>query len=173
MALGLLIAVAATPLYLAFEGAKALRRLARTHSSNREPMSRGRARAELELREQYASGYLSLVGLEERLSEVLRAGEHFELDSVLEDLPPRPVARQRVAIFEAVAGIGLLLVLHSTAGRAAGAALALGSVIPPARWRVVLLAFLAGIAVVAAPLAAAPLAVGAGWRWLDGRTQMR
>ena len=121
-------------------------------------------RAAEELREQYAAGMLTLVGLEERLETALGATSHFEVESVLADLPPRR-RPSRVAVFEAVAGVALLLLLHAAVARAAGAALALGAVAPPLRWRPLLTAFLAGIALLAAPLAAVPLAASAGWRW--------
>jgi len=123
-------------------------------------------RAAEELREQYAAGMLTLVGLEERLEAALGATSHFEIDNVLADLPPRR-RPSRVALFEAAAGVAVLLLFPAAAARAVGAMLALGAVAPPLRWRPLLTAFLAGIALLAAPLAAVPLAASAGWRWIS------
>lgn len=149
-------AVVATPVWLAVE-------LSRVYRRRRRPT---RGRAAEELREQYAAGVLTLAGLEERLDTTLRATSHFELDSVLDDLPPRR-RPSRVAIFEAGAGVFLLLAFSAAAARVAGAALALGAVAPPLRWRPLVTAFLAGIVLLAAPLAAVPLAASAGWRWVS------
>jgi len=102
----------------------------------------------------------------ERLDVTLRATSQFELDNVLADLPPRR-RPSRVAVFEAAAGVFLLLAFSAAAPRAAGAALALGAVAPPLRWRPLATAFLAGVALVAAPLAALPLVASAGWRWVS------
>jgi len=102
----------------------------------------------------------------ERLDVTLRATSQFELDNVLVDLPPRR-RPSRVAVFEAAAGVFLLLAFSAAAARAAGAALALGAVAPPLRWRPLATAFLAGVALVAAPLAALPLVASAGWRWVS------
>jgi Domain of unknown function (DUF1707) len=149
-------ALAAMPVWLAVQLVKAYRRRLR-------PL---RGRAAEELREQYAAGVLTLAGLEERLETTLRATSHFEVESVLADLPPRR-RPSRVAVFDAVAGVALLLVFHAAAARAAGAALALGALAPPLRWRALVTAFLAGAALLAAPLAALPLAASAAWRWAD------
>jgi len=151
----------ATPVWLTVEVVKAAKAFRR-----RPGPARGRAAEEL--REQYAAGVLTLAGLEERLDVTLRAASHFEVDSVLADLPPRR-RPSRVAVFEAAAGVLLLLVCHAAAARAAGAALVLGAVAPPLRWRPLATAFLAGAALIAAPFAALPLAASAGWRWV-GKT---
>jgi hypothetical protein len=146
----------ATPIWIGFEVVKAVQGLRRS--------GRPRGRAAEELREQYAAGVLTLAGLEERLDLTLRATSHFEVENVLADLPPRR-RPSRVAVFDAAAGVVLLLASHAVAARAAGAALALGAVAPPLRWRPLATAFLAGVALLAAPLAALPLAASAGWRW--------
>jgi len=149
----------ATPIWLTVEAVKALKALRRRPGI-------ARARAGEELREQYAAGVLTLAGLEERLDVTLRATSQFELDNVLADPPPRR-RPSRVAVFEAAAGVFLLLAFSAAAARAAGAALALGAVAPPLRWRPLATAFLAGVALVAAPLAALPLVASAGWRWVS------
>jgi Domain of unknown function (DUF1707) len=148
-------ALVATPVWVAVELRRAYRRRLRP----------ARGRAAEELREQYAAGVLTLAGLEDRLETTLRATTHFEVENVLADLPARR-RPSRVAVFEAAAGVAVLLLLHAAAARAAGAALALGAVAPPLRWRPLLTAFLAGVALLAAPLAALPLAASAGWRWV-------
>ena len=156
--LTILGALVAMPVWLAVQLVKAYRRRLRPTVG----------RAAEELREQYAAGVLTLAGLEDRLETTLRATSHFEVESVLADLPPRR-RPSRVAVFEAVAGVALLLLFQAAVARAIGAALALGAVAPPLRWRPLLTAFLAGIALLAAPLAAVPLAASAGWRWASRR----
>lgn len=154
-----LMAVVGTPVYVIAE----LVKLARARRRTLEARRRG---AERELREQYAAGVLTLAGLEERVGTTMSATSHFELDSVLADLPPRRRPPVPVAVFETVAGVGLLLVLHGLAARGAGAALVLGALVPPRRWRPFASAFLAGLAALVAPLAAVALAVSAIWRYV-------
>jgi hypothetical protein len=147
-------AIVAAPILLALQLHAAYRR-------RRKPTV---GRAAEELREQYAAGMLTLLGLEERLETALGATSHFEVASVLADLPPRR-RPSRVAVFEAVAGVAVLLLFHAAFARAVGAALALGALAPPLRWRPLLTAFVAGVALLAVPLAAVPLVASAGWRW--------
>jgi hypothetical protein len=160
---GVLAVAVATPVYLVVESVRALRAWQRRHPP---PLDRTRAAATLELREQYAAGVLSLVGLEERLEETLRARSHFELESALVDLPPRPPRVLRVAAFEAAAGVSLLLFAHGPFARVAGAALALGALAPPVRWRPFAAVFAAGVATALAPAAALALGVSAAWRFV-------
>lgn len=160
--------VAATPFYLLYEATKGVHAL-RTRRQRRRPDTRAVARAEAELREQYASGMLTLVGLEERFESLQHASSHLEVASLLDDLPPVRPRISRPAACELVGGVVVLLLLHGAAARALGAVLVLGSLVPPARWRVVAAAFLAGVALLAAPLAALPLGIGAGLRFLDDR----
>ena len=163
--IALATAVVAAPIYLLVEacrGAKAL--------FARPPrLSRERARAQAELREQYAAGVLTLVGLEERLDETLRAVSHFELEHVLQDLPARPPELPRAARIEVLAALAIVLVFHSLAARTAGVVLGVGAVVPLARWRAVGYAFLAGLSLVVAPAAGILVALCAAWRWREER----
>jgi hypothetical protein len=157
-------AVASVPIYVAVGIVRAVRGVV---ARRPRPLAESRGATALELREQYADGVLSLVGLEERLEETLRARSHFELDGVLADLPARPRPRlPRVALFEAAAGVVVLLLSTAAFARAAGAALVLGAVAPPLRWRPLAAAFLAGLALLLAPLAAVPLGASAAWRFV-------
>jgi len=158
------VALAGTPIYLAWEAVQFLRRRRRP----RRPQTREQARIEAELKEQYAQGMLTLAGLEERLETTLRSESQLELASVLDDLPPVRPRVARVALFEAVAGVVVLLAVHAAVGRLIGAALAVGAVLPPLRWRSLACAFLAGVALLAAPLVALAVAASAIWRWREG-----
>jgi hypothetical protein len=161
---GAVITVAA-PVYLAIELGRGVRALARRRAS----LGREQARAQAVLREQYASGMLTLVGLEERLGETFRASSHLELEHVLDDLPRRPAPLPGAAQVEVVAALALLLVLHSPPAKAIALALGVAAVVPRLRGRAVLYGFLAGLAVVASPLAAAPVALCAAWRMRETR----
>lgn len=156
--------VVAVPVFLAIEVAKAVKPLVR------RPRPLTRERAQAELREQYASGVLTLVGLEERLDETLRARSHLELEHVLEDLPARPPELPRAARIEILAALAIVLCFHSLAARTAGVALGVGAALPYTRWRAVGYAFLAGLALLAAPLAAIPLGLCAAWHWREERS---
>jgi Domain of unknown function (DUF1707) len=158
------VAVIGTPVYLAVEAVRLLRGRRRP----RRPPTRERARVQDELKEQYARGMLTLAGLEERVDIALRTESQLELASVLDDLPPARPRVSLVALFDALGGIVVLLAVHAAVGRLAGAALAVGAVFPALRWRVVAYAFLAGVALLAAPVAAVPLAASAVWRWREG-----
>ena len=170
MAIGAVVILCGTPVYLALKAYEE-GRAAMTRRRNRQvrPPTRERARIEAELREQYASGMLTLVGLEERLEETLRARSHLELEHVLDDLPPPRPQVDRVSVCEACAGALVLLFAQAPLGKLAGVALTMGAVLPAVRWRPVLYAFLAGLALLVAPLAAVPLAASAGWRWFQAR----
>ena len=163
----LLVATAfvALPVYLAIEacrGAKALLRRPRS-------LTRERARAQAELRDQYASGVLTLVGLEERLEDTLRARSHLEVGHVLDDLPGRPPELPRAARVEVFAALGIVLVCHTLAARTAGVLLGIGAVLPHTRWRVTGYAFLAGLSVLVAPVAAVVVGLCAAGRWREER----
>jgi hypothetical protein len=167
---GGVVLVVGTPFYLAvkaYEEGRAA--MSRRRDRQGRPPTRERARIEAELREQYASGMLTLVGLEERLDETLRARSHLELEHVLDDLPPPRRQVDRVSVFEACAGALVLLVVQAPLGKLAGVALTTGAVLPAVRWRPVVYAFLAGLALLVAPFAAVPLAASAGWRWFQAR----
>jgi len=128
-----------------------------------------RARAQAELREQYASGILTLVGLEERVEDTLRARSHLELEHVLDDLPARPPELPRAARAEVFAALAIVLVCHTLVARTAGVLLGIGAVLPHARWRTAGYAFLAGVSLLVAPLAALLVAVCAAGRWREER----
>ena len=158
-------AVVAAPVYLLIEACRAAKALfGRPRSLTRE-----RARAQAELREQYASGVLTLVGLEERLDDTLRARSHLELGHVLDDLPARPPELPRAARFEVFAALAIVLVCHTLAARAAGVLLGIGAVVPFGRWRAVGYAFLAGLALLVAPVAGILVGLCAAWRWRQER----
>jgi hypothetical protein len=154
--------VAAAPFYLGFRAWRAVS--ARLGSRRASPGRR--LDVERELREQYAAGHLTLAGLEARLDETFRAGSRLEVGNALRDLPRRPPRLPRVAVFEAAAGVVVLLVSQAALARAAGAGLVLGAVAPPLRWRPLLAAFAAGVVLVVAPLAAVPLGASAAWRFV-------
>jgi hypothetical protein len=158
-------AVVAAPIYLVVEACRGVKALA----ARPKPLTRERARAQAELRDQYASGVLTLVGLEERLDETFRARSHLELEHVLDDLPARPPELPRAARIEVLAALAIVLVFHSLVARAVGAALGLGAVLPYTRWRTAGYAFLAGLALLSAPLVAVPVAACAVRRWREER----
>jgi hypothetical protein len=160
-------AIVIAPAFLLVEACKGVAALVRP-SPGRRPATRERAHAELELREQYASGMLTLVGLEERFEEVQRARSHLELGHVLEDLPQRARPFSRSARYEICAGLAVLLTLHSLLAQAIGAAIVLGALLPGARWRPTAIAFAAGAALFVVPPAGVALAVSAAFRWRDG-----
>ena len=166
-ALGLftIAAVVAAPIVLVLEGAKEVK----ARASRPKPLTRERARAQAELREQYASGILTLVGLEERLEDTFRARSHLELAHVLDDLPARPPELPRSARVEVIAALAVVLVFHSLAARLIGVALGVGAVLPYTRWRTAGYAFLTGVAFVSAPLAGIAVALCAAWRWREER----
>jgi hypothetical protein len=131
------------PVYLTLEACRAGRRALGTRRAERPVTTRERARAEAVLREQYASGMLTLVGLEERVEDVLRARRGVELQSVLDDLPPRPPAHDRVAI--GLVALGLALALGgSLPAHVAGICTATAGFLPRRHWVVAVLAFAAG-----------------------------
>src|SRR3954468_9471034 len=109
--------VVAAPIYLVVEACRGVKALA----TRPKPLTRDRARAQAELRDQYASGVLTLVGLEERLDETFRARSHLELEHVLDDLPARPPELPRAARIEVLAALAIVLVFHSSVARAVGA----------------------------------------------------
>lgn len=111
--------------------AAALRVRALVERGGRSVSPRERMRAEALLREQYASGMLTLVGLEERLDDVLAARRGVELEHVLDDLPPPRRRLDGTAAVSAAAGVALLL-FAGTATHAAGAA-AVATVFLPRR----------------------------------------
>ena len=158
-------AVVAAPVYLVVEASRGVKALV----SRPKGLSRERARAQAELREQYASGILTLVGLEERLDETFRARSHLELEHVLDDLPAPPPELPRAARAEVFTALAIVLVFHSLAARVAGVALGVGAVLPYTRWRTVGYAFLAGVTLWAAPVAAVAVALCAAWRWREER----
>jgi len=168
MALTALLAMVLAPFYILFElgryGAGFLRKrvaVARATAAERD-------RATVELREQYAAGKLTMLGLEERLTDVLRAESHLEVTSVLDDLPrPRWTPRGAVA-FDVCAGVALLLVDRATFALAIGALLSLGALVS-VRGRVPAYAFLAGVALFVSPPAAVALTASAIRRWVDER----
>jgi hypothetical protein len=169
MVLGMLVGAVLAPFVLvaevgrrAFVAWQAHKRIARPTPANRAVTTR-------ELKEQYAIGTLSMTGLEERVAEVLRADSHFELSSVLDDLPRSAARAHRVVVFDVCAGVALLLVEHSTMGRVAAVLLALGAFVVIPRRGAVLYAFFSGVAVFAAPLAALPLGASAWLRWREER----
>jgi hypothetical protein len=159
------VAVVAAPVYLVIEACRAVKALcARPRSLTRE-----RARALAELREQYASGVLTLVGLEDRLDDTLHARSHLELAHVLDDLPARPPELPRAARFEVFAALGIVLAFHTLAARTAGVLLGVGAVLPFARWRAVGYAFLAGLSLLVAPVAGILVGLCAFGRWREER----
>lgn len=166
-ALGLftIAAVIAAPIVLGVEGAKQVK----ARISRPKPLTRERARTQAELKEQYASGILTLVGLEERLDDTFRARTHLELEHVLDDLPARPPELPRAARVEVFAALAIVLAFHSLAARVAGVALGIGAVLPATRWRSVAYAFLAGATLLTAPFAAIPVGLCAAWRWSEER----
>jgi hypothetical protein len=170
MGLGTLIGFALAPIVLAALGVRHVVGLVRARRATAHPTLTGRADATRELREQYANGTLSIVGLEERVGHVLAAESHFEVAGVLEDLPRTMPAPPRAVIFDVSAGVVLLLVEGSIVGRLAGVLIVLGALVPAPRRRAIVYAFFAGLAVLAAPLVAVPLAVSAGIRWFDERS---
>jgi hypothetical protein len=159
-------AFVAVPVYLAVEACRAARALLRRRPPS---LTRERARAQAELREQYASGVLTLVGLEERLDDTLRACSHLELAHVLDDLPARPPELSPSARVEVFAALAIVLVSHTLAARAAGALLGIGAVLPYTRWRTVGYAFLAGLSLLVAPVAAVLVGLCAAGRWREER----
>jgi uncharacterized membrane protein len=165
MVVVVLTAVVSLPVFLVIEAGRAARAFLRRPVS----LTRERARAQAELREQYASGVLTLVGLEERVEDTLRARSHLELEHVLDDLPPRPPELPRAARVEVFAALGIVLVCHSLAGRAAGVLLGIGAVLPQRRWRATGYAFLAGLALLVAPVAGILVGLCAAGRWREER----
>jgi hypothetical protein len=169
VALTMAVAIVVTPLYLVFELGRYLRGLAKRRVAVARPTLAERDRATLELREQYAVGTLTMRGLEERVAEVLHAESHLEVASVFDDLPRRRFTLRGAAAFDVCAGVALLLVAHSTFALAVGALLSLGALVP-LRGRAPVYAFLAGVALLALPLASVPLTASAVCRWLDEGT---
>jgi hypothetical protein len=112
---------------------------------------------------------LTLVGLEERLEDSMRARSHLELEHVLDDLPARPPELPRAARIEVFAALAIVLVCHSLAGRAAGVLLAIGAAVPSIRWRSAGYAFLAGLSLLVAPVAAILVGLCAAGRWREER----
>jgi DUF1707 SHOCT-like domain len=165
MLLLVLTAVVAVPFYLAVEAGRAAKALLRRP----RPLARERARTQAELREQYASGVLTLVGLEERLEDSLRARSHLELAHVLDDLPARPAELRGAARVEVVAALAILLVCDTLAGRAAGVLLGIGAVLPAAPRRTAGYAFLAGLSLLLAPVAGILVGLCAAGRWWEER----
>jgi hypothetical protein len=167
LAMMLLVACAfvSVPVYLAIEACRA----AKAYLRRPQSLTRERARAQAELREQYASGVLTLVGLEERVEDTLRARSHLELEHVLDDLPARPPQLPRAARLEVFAALGIVLACHSLAGRTAGVLLGIGAVLPSTRWRTTGYAFLAGVALLVAPVAAVLVGLCAAGRWREER----
>jgi uncharacterized membrane protein len=167
LAMIVLVATAfvAVPVYLAIEACRAAKAFLRRPQS----LTRERARAQAELREQYASGVLTLVGLEERLEDTLRARSHLEVAHVLDDLPARPPEPARAARVEVFAALAIVLVFHTLAARVAGVLLGIGAVLPYTRWRVTGYAFLAGLSLLVAPVAAIVVGLCAAGRWREER----
>ena len=155
----------AIPVFLTIQVCRAVKGLFGRPSS----LTRERARAQAELREQYASGVLTLVGLEERLDESLRARSHLELAHVLDDLPARPPELSRAARLEVFAALAIVVVCHSLVGRAAGVLLGIGAALPHTHRRSVGYAFLAGLSLLVAPLAGILVGLCAAGRWRQER----
>lgn len=139
-------AILAAPVYLAL----AALRFVRARRAARRISPRERARAEAVLREHYASGMLTLVGLEERLDDVLRARRGLELEHVLDDLPARRPPFDRTALVCAAGGVGLLLAAASLPAKLGGAAAIAVAFLPRAHWVVYALACGAGLLFLAA-----------------------
>lgn len=150
---GLLLIVLA-PVYLLLNAVRAVRSLLRR--ADRQVSPRDRTRGEAALREQYASGMLTLVGLEERLDELHAARRGIELEHVLDDLPPAGPRLDRAAAVCAAAGVALLF-FAGPATHAAGAA-AVATVFLPRRHALVyVLAVGCGLLVLAAGIVPALL----------------
>jgi len=158
-------ALVAVPVFIAIEAGRAAKAFLRRPPS----LPREQARAQAELREQYASGVLTLVGLEARLDDTLRARSHLELAHVLDDLPVRPPVLPRAARIEVFAALAIVLVCHTLVARTAGVLLGVGAVLAPRPWRSAGYAFLAGLALLVAPLAGIVLGLCAAVRWREER----
>lgn len=76
-----------------------------------------------------------------------------------------------VSVYDAAAGVVLLLAAHGAVARGVGALLAVGAAVAGThdveRGRSLVFAFVAGVSLLLAPVAAAALAISAGWRWVE------
>lgn len=76
-----------------------------------------------------------------------------------------------VSVYDAAVGVVLLLAVHGAVARGVGALLAVGAAVAGTReverGRSLVFAFVAGVSLLVAPVAAAAVAISAGWRWLE------
>ncbi len=170
IAFSILVGMVFAPVYILYELGRYGTGLVKKRAAVARATHNERDRATVELREQFATETLTMRGLEERVDEVLRAESHFEVTRALHDLPRQRSMLRGAAAFDVCAGVALLLVDHSVFALAIGALLSLGALVP-LRGRAPVYAFLAGVALLAAPLASVPLAASAARRWLDERSR--
>lgn len=151
-----LLLIVLVPVSIVLWGLRAVRSMRGTKAVG----ARERTRAQALLREQYASGMLTLVGLEERLDDLHAARRGVELDHVLDDLPAARRPFDRAAAVCAVAGVALLL-FAGAATHAAGAAAVAAGFLPRRHALVYVLAVGCGLLVLAAGIVPALLLAAA------------